>query len=341
MRFPIPILIVAITVAICAAPPATAEKGRAYEEGRRLRLSISIGDRTPISGSVVETSRPINELRENPDPPESFTFEELGLTESDTTYGLSLEYQWKWVTLFVDATYLEASVTAEAPRDLFIGVEKVSFGGQEYEYQVIPRGLAYTGDMDLLALNIRGAFTPVTVNPGGTTEFVPWVLLGLFNLGGRIDLDAGPATGIEQYENPPRTYVRGGKSEGEAAAFAPEIGLGGEIKFRLSERARLGFIGNYSIFKFKGSTGDLGVSSRREKDVDADYAAIDAKVFYEMPLGSGTNLVIGLAYRQVEIDASSKATPKSEEEILELREKFDKDITLEVETVLFSVGVRW
>ena len=336
-----PVVVIVALALLLGAVPTWAEKGRVFDPDGRMRMTFLIGDRSPIGGGVNETNRAINELRDNPDAPESFTFQELGLTESTKTFGLSIEYQWKWVTLFVDTTYMEAQADGIAPRDLFIGVDEVFYDGQSYDYQVIEQGSAYTGDLDIWVLNPRVAFTPVTVNPGGATQFVPWVLVGLFTLGGNVDVDAGPARGTELYENPVRTYVQGGKSSGSAAAFAPEIGLGGELKFRVGNRSRLSFQGNYSIFEFKGSTGDLGVSSRNEKNVDVDYTALDAKVFYELPLRGTSNFVIGASFRNVEVNALSSAIPKPEDEILELREKFDKDIDLEIETFVINLGFRW
>jgi hypothetical protein len=133
------------------------QKGRYLEPDSRWRLSFNIGDRTPITGGVQETFRPFDEFREQgtPQAPESFTFEELGLSESQSTYGLSLEYQWKWVTLFVDATYMDANVSGVAPRDLFIGVNNIRFEGQNYQYQAVLEGTPYEGTIDLLAMNSR------------------------------------------------------------------------------------------------------------------------------------------------------------------------------------------
>ena len=45
---------VALAAMLAAAGPVTAEKGRVYEEGRRMRLSFAVGDRSAGSGWVVE-----------------------------------------------------------------------------------------------------------------------------------------------------------------------------------------------------------------------------------------------------------------------------------------------
>ena len=61
----------------------------------------------------------------------------MGIRDSETTYGLSMEYMWKYVTLQADGSFVQASATGRAPRDSFIGVQEIRFGGQDYEYQAI------------------------------------------------------------------------------------------------------------------------------------------------------------------------------------------------------------
>ncbi len=62
---------------------------------------------------------------------------------------------------------------------------------------------------------------------------------------------------------------------------------------------------------------------------------------WEWPWTTGTDLVVGAEYRVVTADALSEAQDRSLEETLELREKFDKDIALEVTSVNILFGVRW
>ena len=176
-------------------------------------------------------------------------------------------------------------------------------------------------------------------------QFVPWAHLGLFVFAGQFDILAGPALGVIEYENPPREYVQNGSSRGEIAALVPEIGLGGELRFKLAPRAGshtcLVLQGGYSIFNFKGSTSDLGISARHEKDLDIDYDSYDGRVLIEWPLSSGVNFLFGAEFRKVRTDALVKAQERSPEEVLELREKFDKDIDLEMTSANAIFGFRW
>jgi hypothetical protein len=335
----------ALTVLPLFAPVAVdaAQWGRAVDPERKNRFTLHVGDRSPIVGSVEETDRPLDEHRDttNVQGPESFSFEELGLAKSDTTYGLGFERQGKWVTFSLNATHLDAKASGVAPRDLFIGVKGVRFDGREYDYQQIPAGTPYVGEIDLVAGHLRFAITPVTLNPGGAVQFVPWVSLGLFLLAGQFDIDAGPAQGVILYESPPREYVVGGRSRGEAGALSPEIGLGGELAMQLTERSRLVLQGTYGWADFSASTSDLGVSSRNEKDIDMDYRALDGRLLLELPLGRSSNFLVGVEYRKVDIEALAEAKDRPVEEVVEIREKFNKIVNLELETVVLTVGFRW
>lgn len=333
---------VALSTAVAAEARPTA-KGRAIDQERRTRWTVFGGGSSPIEGGVHETERPLNDVRdqETPEAPESFTFDELGLEESDSTWGLHFEHQWRWVTLFVNGTWMEASASATAPRDLFIGVKEVRFEGAEYDYQRIPAGAPYDADLDLFTANFRLAVTPFTLNAGGAVEFVPWVSVGLFTLAGTFDVDAGPATGVELYEFPPRQYVVGGSSQGEAAALAPEFGIGGELTFWLGERARLVVQGTYGFSDISASTSDLGVSSRNEKDISLDFRSIDARALVEIRLGRRTHLLLGVEYRSAEIDALSEAKDRPVDEVFELQEKFNKNVDLSIDNTVLSVGLRF
>ena len=328
---------------VLSLPAAAAERGRVLDPERRTRLTFTVGDATPIEGGVQETDRPLNSVRDQitPEAPESFTFDELGLDESESTFGLAFEHQWRWVTFFLNSTWLEASAQANAPRDLFIGVSEVRFDGREYDYQRIPAGAPYAGEIDLFATSFRFGVTPVTLNPGGAAQFVPWIGVGLFTLAGEFEIDAGPATGVQLYEFPPREYVIGGRSKGDVGALAPELGIGGELLFRLSARSSLVLQGNYMISDLSVSTRELGVDSRNEKEIDLDYRAADLRAHVELPMGASSNVIVGVEYRNVVIDAVSRAQERTIEEIFELQEKFNKEIDFEIESVLLHVGFRW
>lgn len=338
-------LFTTVFAALCCASAASSavEAGRHFEPGKRFRIAFSIGDVSPIEGSVQETNRPINDFRapEKRDNAESFTLADLGMRDAKEAYGLSLEKGWKYITWFTDATYFAADAATTAPRDLYLAVEEIQFQGNTYAYQQIPEGALFQGSLDAVWINTRLAFTPVTFNPGGAVQFVPWIHIGLLGLVGSSQFDAGPPTAVIQYENPPRDYVVGGSGDGDLLAFAPEVGVGGELAFAVG-RGTLSLQGNYSVFEFAGTSNELGVSSRNEKAINLDYSAIDGRILFERPMNGGSSsFVLGAEFRTFLIDASVEALDRSVEEILTLREKFNKDILFELTTVNLSVGFRF
>lgn len=339
------VLFCTVWAALCCVPAASSDVrgGRHFEPGKRFRISVSIGDVSLIDGSVVETNRPINDFRppEQRDNAESFSLADLGLLSSKKTFGLSLEKGWKYLTWFTDATHFSADTLTVAPRDLYLGVQEVQFQDATFRYQQIAEGSTFDATLDAVWLNSRLAVTPVTFNQGGSVQFVPWIHFGLFGLVGASRVYAGPATGVIQYENPPRDYVQGGSSKGDVMAFAPEVGVGGELTFAVGRRSTLLVQGNYSIFDFAGTTSELGVGSRNEKAVDLDYSAIDGRILYVRPMTKGSSLVFGAEFRTFLVDARVSALERSVEEILTLREKFNKDLLLELSSVNMSIGFRF
>lgn len=335
-------------VSLAAAPAFGVAKGRVFDPEKRFQLNALIGEVSTLEGFVSETTRRLFDVTGQPERQagaESFSFEEIGLRTDDAAYGLGLETMWKWVTLQVDGTFVRAEARGTASRDFFIGVEEVMFDGQAFEYQQIQEGTEYVADLDAMLLGFRTLFTPVTISPEGKSQFVPWVSLGLFSFLGDLDVNAGPARAVIQYENPPRNYVQGGRSSGEATAFVPEVGVGGEMRAKVGEHAgqpmNLVLQAGYSIFEFRGSTSDLGISSRNEKDLDVDYDSWDARAMFEWPVSSKYDIVAGAGIRTLRADALSEAQDRSLDETLALREKFDKDIDLEITRVNALFGLRW
>lgn len=322
--------------------------GRNYDPDRSFSVSLSAGKITDIQGGVQETTRRLFEVTGEPERntgQESYDFNELGLDESELLYGVQLEKMWKYLTLRFDLSTLSAEASATPDRDFYIGVDEISFQGQNYSHQKLEEGIPYHAELDGIIASLGFDITPFTLNPSGVVQATPWVHLGILGVIAEFEVDQGPALRLEEYENPPRTYVVGGHGSGDNGVVSPEIGLGGEVKVKLGERLQrpvsLALQGTYSIFDFKGDTSDLGVSSDTDKDLDYDYDSYELRARFEIPLTQTTDFLIGAAYRVITVDASSKAKDRSLEETLEEREKFDKDITLDLTMVTGFVGLRW
>jgi hypothetical protein len=328
---------------LVAQSAAAGERGRHFEPGLRSRLTFSYGELDPFDASVRETDRPINELRaENQrDNAEFYSIEDFGFEQSHDIWGIAYEYAWKHVSIFADTSRFSADAVATAPRDLFLSVDEIGFDGRTFDYQAIPVGTLYDAELTTNLLNTRVAYTPWTFAPGGTVQFVPWVHLGVVYLAADFDIDAGPALGVQLYENPPREYVINGSGSGDVSGAGPELGFGGELTARLGERSRLVLQANASVFQISATTGELGFSSRREKALDYDYRAADLRLYFETPITAGSLFLVGLQYKWLDIDALSEALERPEDEVLELREKFNKDIHLDMSTVNLTIGFRF
>ena len=277
--------------------------GRDIENRNTASLGVIGGLVESIYGSVQETTRRFYEVTGQPQKQayaEDYSLEELGFDESYPTFGLAFEKMWKYVTLQLNASYMNPTADAAAERDYYIGVEEVSFGGETYEYLVIPKGREYTADIQAGLIGARGLVTPFTLEPPAVAaEMTPWIYLGLASFIGYYDIDAGPASSVVEYEFQPRPYVVGGTGKGLTGLAVPELGFGGEVRlWQASRRGRevaLLLQGYYSLFQFEGSTDDLGASSRNEKLIDLDYENFEIRLVLEVPMSANVDFFAGVA----------------------------------------------
>ena len=339
----------ALILACSAGISARAELrwGRAMDQSPRVTLAPSLGRVTRLEGSVEETVRPYYELTEpgkSAAYAESYTLEELGFKDGDTTLGLAFEATWSFFTLQVNGLYMESSVNSTARRNYYIGVSEVEYEGREYEYMVIPSGQAFEADMQSGALGLRGIVTPVSLD-ADRLSLTPGVYLGAVSYFSEAKLDAGPAQGLVEYENPPRPYVVGGRATGRSILVLPEIGLYGEARFRAGTEQRRGLEialqGYYALLDYAGSTDDFGISSRNEKTLDMDLDHYEARLLASLPLTRHTELLLGVAVEHLRVEADVRARDASAEEIEARREKFNKLIRLDFSVVSALVGLRF
>jgi len=322
--------------------------GRTTVDGSSVILAPTFGQVTKLDGSVRETTRPFYDLTDpakNEQFAESYSLQELGFKDGYQTFGLSFEAAWRYFTLQMDATYLEASVHSVANRDYYIGVSDVSFQGQNYDYMVIPEGQDYRVDFSAGMLNLRGVVTPVSLELGRHVAITPGLYLGLATFVGQFTVEAGPARGVVEYEIPPREYVVGGRGEGWSVMALPEVGAGGEVRLRMGDESRRGpelaFQGFYAISDFAADTDDLGASSRHNKTIDLEYEHYEARLLLALPLSRSFDLLLGAAYGYMRADADVLAQEATPEEIEARREKFNKKVHLELSTLTALVGLQF
>lgn len=319
------------------------QAGRNLEGRKTFTVSLSLGSVFGLDGEIQETERPIEVIggQTSGAPPEDYSWKELGFDDGFGTWGLNVEKVWKYITLQGHLSYGNPTVSSTSDRDYYIGVGEVSFQGQEFEYMVIEEGEDFSGDIDLYMLDLRMLITPIYFGDPDYVGFTPWLHVGLYSFLADYTINAGPARGVTQYENPPRDYVTGGTGTGQTGLLVPELGIGGELSLSLSERLRLYLQAHAALLKVSGTNRDFGVSSRNEKAVDVDYATAGARVLAEWLVSDRVDWIGGVEFRYMSGDAEIRATDKSNEEILTLREKFDKDAHFEMSSLTAFIGLRF
>lgn len=340
---PIPLLFGLMVLIPLHAARAQWHAGRDLEDRRTFSIGITAGTIFNLDGEVRETERPLYAFTDDHSgaPPEDYSWDELGFDDNYLALGLVVEKMWRYITLNANAFYGNPTVSGTADRNYFIGVEEVAFRSRTYEHMMIPEGQRYRGDIRAGKLELRTQITPVSYRTRQKIELTPWIHLGLFGFIGDYEIDAGPAQGVRQYERPPRDYVIGGTGSGTTGILVPEIGLGGEVRFPLGDASHLSFQAHYALLKHSGRTGDFGISSRREKALDVDYHTYSVRAQFEFDRGERSDLIVGVEFTHRTGDAEVRAKDRPRDEVLELREKFDKDVHFQVSSLLAFVGLRF
>ncbi len=360
MRTFISVALLLLAVCLSAASAGVVAGRNVVGEKRPFSFNVTAGYIQFDEGTFEETRRAYDNSGqpvEYGDLLSSYTIDDLGLTGKYPTYGLSIENQWKYVTLRIQGNYLGPSVTTVArmkptsrvvppeQRGYYLSVNEIEFDGQTYEYMFIPDGTEFTTDLTGWTFEMKALITPVTFAFARGIDITPWLGLGVYGLYGEYTIDAGPARGVVQYEIPPEDYVVCGRAKGDAMGFIPEIGAGSEVRFWLWEKegndASLTLQGEYLLLDWKGSTDDLGISSTREKDLDLNYGNYEFRLLLEVPLSARVDMVLGASYKHISGTANITAQERSPEAQQQLNEKYDKRVDIEFTQVMGLAGVRF
>ncbi len=317
--------------------------GRDLAGRRTFTVALTLGSVFDLDGEVRETTRPVAEIGgpHSGAAPEDYSWRELGFDDQFPVWGVMMEKLWPFVTLQGHFFTGNPKVSGEADRDYYIGVGSVSFGSQTYDYMVIPEGYPYSGEIDIYSLDLRLLVTPVSFGSSTGVQFTPWLQTGLLLFLANYEIDAGPARGVTQYENPPRDYVIRGRGTGTTGVVVPEFGLGGEMRYAFANGWAFALQGHAAFLRFKGSNSRLGVRSRNEKNLNLDYRSFGARATMEKGLSDRVDLIAGLDFQYWTGDAEIRAKDRPEEDILALREKFDKDAHFRLSALSAFVGLRF
>lgn len=316
--------------------------GRELEDGRDFSLRGTLGQITEIDASVEETTRKLYDVTGSTwkqEDAEYYNLQDFGLTDSYPTYGASLEKIWKYFTIQFDVSFFSADATTTARRDYYIDIDgDIEYEGQSYDQMKIEEGTEFSTDLVGASIELRGQVTLFTVRPAPWLRFTPWLDLGVFGFVAEYDIDAGPVTGITQYQDPPEDFVVGGRADGLAGLAVPELGGGAELRFGTADSVNLVLQGHYAVCQYNGSTKYLTTSDHREKHVDIDHVNARARLLLEFPLKHSRSVTVGVQYRMIDSEATIESTADDPEEILETQERFDKEAIFKMDTLEAMIG---
>ncbi len=326
-------------VAACLSSPVNAgafRAGRYLEDNRDFGLRVGYGSVEEFEGLVEETTRKLYDVTGSywkQDDAESFSLNDFGLDGPFPSFAVSMEKAWKYLTLQLDSTLLDLNASTVARRNYYIGVgDDIEFDGQSYDHMKIPKFTPFTVDMAGGTIEMHLAITPFTFMPADWFRVTPMLELGLFGFAGRYEIDAGPAQGVTQYQDPPVDFVVGGQASGVVGVGLPEGGGGLELRLGGDGAVNLVLQGHYTMMAYDGSTKYLTSSQHREKNVDMEHSNIRGRLLLEIPLRGSRSVVLGVQYQVVETEAFISSTATDPDEILEKQERFDKNVALYLES---------
>ncbi len=306
--------------------------GRIDQEGFTFEVYGGWGGMDSVEGSVQETrnggivSGGV-----------SVDLKELGLEDDFSTFFFGARAYNRWVTFLLDYRSSSLEASGKADREYRLAVDNVLFGGQRYEYLIIPSQTDYDIEANVSWLGLGVRVTPFSINPDGFITFTPWVHLGVQGISADYDVDAGATVRVETTGSPNRTYARRGSADGDAKAVIPEYGIGGEIRFRFHQPEMKGFQivaeATYKILDFQGAIDSLGIDKKEFEDIDFQYSALEANLYALIPLSEKVDLLAGLYVEQVDVSAVLEADKGSSDP--------DRDIDLSYTIYGARVGLRF
>lgn len=335
----------ALVLGVCAVASAAESKfskGRDIGDKRDFQVRVVAGQVMELEGFVEETTRAFYDATDQSfkqADAERFDLDDFEVDGGFATVGFSLERAWKYITFQFDLLGMNPTTDAVARRNYYISVDEVTFQGRQYENMQIPEGTPFSADIFGTVVGLNGLYTPFSYRPSPNVRFTPMIGLGLFLFFGTYDIDAGPARGTTLYEFPPEEYVVAGSAEGFLGAGIPELVLGGELVFGAPDKVNFAVQGTFGYFAYDGSTRYLTTSDEREKNADIDHFHTRLRLALELPMKSGRAFTVGAQYELIESDAYISSKAGTVEQIIERRERFDKDIDFRLSAGTGFVGL--
>ncbi len=331
-------------VGAAASARAGLEAGRGIEADRNTRFVLQAGMIAELDGFVQETTRAFYDAtgREvDQADAERFDFSDFDAGSGDLVLGFTYEQAWKYITFQLRVLGMNPQADSVARRNYYIDVDEVYFNGVKYENMQIPEGTPFSAELLSAYVGMQLLYTPFHLHFTENTRLSPMVGIGATAFVGTYDIDAGPARGVIQYQNPPEDFVVGGSAKGTIAGGLPELVLGAEFVFGEPEGyMRAALHGQVGFFAYDGSSGYFTTSSRGyEKNADIDHLRVRVGATLDIPLESGSVVTLGLEYETINTEATLEQDASSTEEIIARRERFDKEVDFSMALVTGFIGL--
>ncbi len=330
--------------ALSASLPAAragAEWGGILEPGREQNLRLTVGSVQEFEGMVNETTRKLYDVTGHTwkqDTAERYDSNDFNLDGPYGTIGLAFDSAWKYVRLQVDTAFMNPDTRATAVRDYYLAVgEDIDYGGRSYDHLMIPKGREFEAEFFGNMTEVTLQFVPVGFLVADLVTINPSFGVGLLAFAGKYDIDAGETTGVKTYQNPPEDFAVGGSSSGWMGLGAPQWGPGVEIRVGGAEGVVFDLEAQYLFAQYDGSTGWFTTADHREKDLDFDHRNLRIRGQFEFPTGERA-LTLGVQVQMVETEGTISSSSDDPEEILARQERFDKEFSFNMDSVLVTLG---
>ena len=203
---------------------------------------------------------------------------------------------------------------------------------------MIPAGTRFSADLTGNATELNLLFVPIGFNAGDVLRINPSFGFGVLLFGGKYELDAGATTGVKTYQNPPEDFAIGGSSSGYTILGAPQWGPGLDVRLGKADGLQVDLQVQYLFASYDGSTAWLTTSDHREKDLDFDHENLRLRGQVEIPL-QRLALTFGVQAQWIQTDGTVSSSATDPNVILERQERFDKEFSFQMDSVMATVGI--
>ena len=318
------------------------EWGGRLPDNRDGRLRLVGGAILNFEGMVEETTRKLYDVTGSTwkqEYAETYDTDDFDLEGPYGVVGLSSEAAWKFFRWQFSSVFLNPSTRTTARRDYYIAVgEDIEYQGQSYDHLMIPSGETFEADLIGNVTEMTLMFVPFGLVAGDVLRIHPSLDLGVLLFGGYYEIDAGETTGTKRYQNPVENFAIGGSSSGYVGLGAPQWGPGVDVRFGRPEGFGFDLQVHYLFFDYDGSTDFITTAEHREKNVDFSHRNLRVRGEFEFPLRRAA-ITLGVQVQMIESEGLISSMATDEEEILEKQERFDKEFTFEMESVLATLGI--